>query len=507
MGVVVRITNLKSIESLEFDVPMKGAYIVTGANGCGKTSLLTSLHRMGAHNAFQMGFPGGKTANGIDAINKTEIEYEVNGKKVSYRYNKTRWSATPKSNSNLIKKAFVEVLFLKADASRVEPTPNELKGAKKQPANTALRNFMNTVFDTNKFDRLYQIRLPGRNAIAHLIDCSGPNDKKKSFYSEKSFSLGELCVMRLGLRLLSMVNSGLYIIDEFEMALHPAAQIRLFLEIEKMVNAANCTALVSTHSSSLIKSVKRANIIYLENENGIVTIHRNVYSTYALQHLTLEGENAPDKLIFVEDIAAKQCVDEMWRQHIQRQQSGGIKYNLPSVQTIVIGGYREVLRFLQRSPSFVPQHTKCIAALDADAKSFCTPPEITPENPTPKLSVPQALYRELQGNIVFLPWTPEVGLCELLRNDYQKHLKGIQSLTGITNLKITNSSLNAHVGKTEKEQRSICKTTIDTIAESIATKNSWSNERSREALLSYLVHSTANPNQPNMPQLIGKLFN
>lgn len=486
---------------------MQGAYVVTGANGCGKTSLLTALHRMGAHNAFQIGFPGGKTANGIDAINQTEIEYEVNGKKVSYRYNNTRWSATPKSNSNLIKKAFVDVLFLKADASRVEPTPNELKGAKKQPANSELRKFMNTVFDTNKFDRLYQIRLQGRNAIAHLIDCSGPNDKKKSFYSEKSFSLGELCVMRLGLRMLSMVNGGLYIIDEFEMALHPAAQIRLFLEIEKMVNAANCTALVSTHSSSLIKSVKRGNIIYLENDGGIVTIHRNVYPTYALQHLTLDGENAPDKLIFVEDVAAKQCVDEMWRQYIQRQQAGSVKSNLPSVQTIVIGGYKEVLRFLQRSPSFVPQLTKCMAALDADAEPFCTPPVITPGDTPPKLTVPQELYNALQGNTVFLPWTPEVGLCELLRNDFQKHLTGVQTWTGITNLKIAQVSVNAHVGKTEKEQRTICKKTIDAIAESIANKNSWSNDRAREALLGYLVHSTVSPSQPNMQQLIGKLFN
>lgn len=506
MGVTVNISKLKSIEKLSFDVPLHGAYVVTGANGCGKTSLLTALHRMGAHNAFQTGLPGGKTANGIDAINQTVIEYDVNGKTVSYRYNKMRWSATPKSNSGLIGKAFTEVLFLKADASRVEPTLNELKGARKQPADQRLCDFMNAVFDTDKFCNLYQIRLQGRNVIAHLIDCSGPNDKKKSFYSEKAFSLGELCVMRLGQKLLSMMNGGLYIIDEFEMALHPAAQIRLFAEIEKMVKAANCVALVSTHSSSLIKSVKRGSIIYLENDQGTVTIHKNVYPTYALQHLTLDEENAPDKLIFVEDIAAKQCIDEMWKEHIRRQQANGGQ-SLPSVQNAVIGGYKEVLRFLQRSSSFVPKLTKCMAALDADAEPICMPPVVAAGNPLPQLSVPQELYQAMQANIVFLPWTPEVGLCDLLRSNLQTHLTAIRTYTGVGNLKVSQASVNAHVGKTGKDLRTTCKATVDTIAASIAQVNVWSEDRAREALFAYLVQSTTQTDRATMLQLSGKLFN
>jgi predicted ATPase len=505
MGVTVAISDLKSIKALEFDVPMNGAFVVTGANGCGKTSLLIALHRMGAKNAFQTGLPGGKTANGIDAINRTVIRYFVNGKDVSYRYNNTRWSATPKSNSGVISKAFTEVLFLKADSTRVEPTPNELKGARKTPADPKLRAFMNAVFDTEKFNNLYQIGLQGRNATAHLIDCSGPADKKKTFYSEKAFSLGELCVMRLGLKLLKMRNGGLYIIDEFEMALHPAAQIRLFSEIEKMAKDANCCALVSTHSSSLIKSVRRGNIIYLENDRGLVTVHRNVYPTYALQHLTLDEESAPEKLIFVEDIAARQCVHEMWRLYLQTQIAAGIKCH-PSVKIVVIGGYKEVLRFLERSPSFVPNMTRCMAALDADAEPFCELPATSSLQTAPTLTVPQELYQKLKGDVVFLPWTPEVGLCELLRGNLQNHTQSIQVMTGAVSLKFSQTSMSAHVGKTDKEQRSICKATVDAIAEQIAQKLTWSIDRARESLFAYLVQESANGNAPAMKALCGKLF-
>lgn len=504
MAVKVKISNLKSIKTLEFDVPLTGAYIITGANGCGKTSLLTVLHRMGAKSAFQTGLPGGQTTSDVDAINNTVVEYDVNGKTVSYRYNNTRWSATPRSQSTLIGKAFAEVLFLKADASRVEPTANELKGAKKLAADAELREFMNSVFDTNKFDRMYHIKLQGRNTIAHMIDTSATGARKKSYYSEKAFSLGELCVMRLGQKMLSMKNGGLYIIDEFEMALHPAAQIRLFSEIERIANKANCVALVSTHSSSLIKTVKRGQIIYLENNNGHVSIHRNVYPTYALQHLTLEEESAPDKLIFVEDVSAKHCVDEMWKQYIARR--GPVDKSLPSIHTAVIGGYKEVMRFLERSSAFVPAVTKRMAALDLDAEPICMPPVVSAGNSTASLTVPQQLYQSLKNNIVFLPWTPEVGFCELLRADLSNHTTGLKNYTGVTNLRISHAAVNAHVGKTGRAERDTCKTTFDTIAESIASKKSCSSERAREDLFGYLVKCThaSDPNTINM--LCGKLF-
>lgn len=505
MPITVTIRDLKAIKHLEFEVPTKGAFVVTGANGCGKTSLLTSLHRLGAGNAFQTGIPGGKKATGIDGIDNTSIRYEVNGKSVTYRYNSTRWSATPRSHSKLIEQAFAEVLFLKADSSRVEPTQNELRGVKKQLADPQLRNFMNAVFDTNRFDRMYSVRLPGRNLTAHLMEISDPAARKKSFYSEKNFSLGELCVMRLALRVRNMKNGGLYVIDEFEMALHPAAQIRLFAELEKLANQANCTVLVSTHSSSLIKSVRRTNIIYLENDQGHVAVHTNVYPTYALQHLALDEESAPDKLIFVEDVSAKYCVDAMWLLHLKTRIAAG-NGSTPSVQIAVIGGYKEVLRFLARSGSFVPSMTRRLAALDADAEAACVPPIPNAAHSPPNLTIPQQLYQAQRGSVVFLPWTPEVGLCDLLRSDLNTHRRGIQNATGVATLLISLAGISAHVGKTGKEQRDACKIAVDEIAKTIAEKKSCTDERAKEMLFDYLVNATATAHPSVMQKMCGILF-
>lgn len=506
MAAQVIITNVKSIKNLKFDVPQRGAFVITGANGCGKTSLLTVLHRMGAPNAFQLGLPGNKAATGIDGIADATITYKINNKTVAYRYNQIRWSATPKSNAQLVRDAFAEVLFLKADASRVEPTQDELKGLRKLPADQHLRDFMNAVFDTDKFDNLHKINLRGRGLVAHLIDKTPAEKKKKTWYSEKAFSLGELCVMRLGQKLLAMKNGGLYIVDEFEMALHPAAQIRLFKQIEQLAEAAPCTVLVSTHSSSLIKSVGRKNIIYLENDDGEVNIHRNVYPTYALQHLALDEENAPDKLIFIEDVSAKQCIDEMWKQHLSANQANGNK-SLPTVQTAVIGGYKEVLRFLERSKSFVPALTRRMAALDADSQDECLPPNVEAGKQPPQLTVPQELYRRQRGQVEFLPWTPEVGLCDLLAANVNTHKQGIQTFTGTANLQIPLALAKAHVLLVGKPQRDECKRTVHNIAAQIAEKTTWSHERAHESLMGYLVHEWLRANVNEGRALSGRLFN
>ena len=505
MAVKVIIENLKSIKKLVFDVPLQGAFVLTGANGCGKTSLLTALHRMGTGNAFQTGLPGAKKYNGIDGLEEARVIYEVNGKSVSYRYNKTRWSATPKSNSSLVLSGFSDVLFLKADSSRVEPTPNELKGARKINADPALKDFLNDVFDTKKFDRLLKINLPGKNTVAHLIEIEMESStaKKKNYYSEKAFSLGELCVMRLAQKLLSVKNGALYIVDEFEMALHPAAQVRLFKEIEKLASDRSCTILVSTHSSSLIKSVKRHNIIYLENIDGQVSVHRNVYPTYALQYISLDEDNVPDKLIFVEDTSAQYCLDAMWRKHIASHKN---PHTLPTVHSAVIGGYKEVLRFLERSSSFIPSLTKRMAALDGDVEPICMPPKAVTGKPLPQLTVPQELYNRLKSHVVFLPWTPEVGLCELLRKDLPKFLPALRSFTTVMDLKISIAEVNDHIGLSEAAARDKCKSIVEKIAGRISKKKSCTIDRAREELFAFLVEEHTKMDKATMAALAGKLF-
>lgn len=287
------------------------------------------------------------------------------------------------------------------------------------------------------------------------------------------------------------------------MALHPAAQIRLFEQLQLLSKKYNCAVLVSTHSSSLIKSASRASIIYLENNSGAVTVHRNVYPTYALQHITVDGDVLVDKLIFVEDISAKYCVESMWRNYIA---SNSNLQSLPTIRVVVIGGYKEVLRFLDRSSSFIPKHTKSIAALDADAELFCIPPTVQAGMLLPELTVPQSLYKGLQGQVVFLPWTPEVGFCELFAQDIKKHLAGINQYCGVMNLKVSAAVARKYIGLQGRALREECKRIVNEISSDIANKKSCSVERAEEDLFAYLVKEYWPTDKRTMDRLAGRLF-
>lgn len=498
MTAKITIKNIKSISFLEFEVPSHGAFILTGMNGCGKTSLLVTLHRMRNNHAFQLGFPAAGKSQGLDRLDEARIEYEINNKNVSYRYNNTRWSATPKSHSNLVKQAYTDVQFFKADSSRVEPITTDPRAVIKKPADKELIDFLNNVFDTKKFDNLLKINLRGKNSTAHLIELPAEGGIR-SFYSEKHFSLGELCVLRLAIRLLGVKTGGLYIVDEFEMALHPAAQIRLFREIEKLIKSKNCTALVSTHSSSLIKSVKRSSIIYLDNQNGVVSVQRNVYPTYALQSLALDEESAPDKIILVEDISAKYCVTAMWQHHIR---SNKVSHTLPEMRVVIIGGYTEVLRFLSRSSSITASNTKCMAALDEDAKDMCVRPAA--KNGITTIPTDTNLLYESQINdVVFLPWTPEVGVCDLIASDPARQLV---KLSTFANCKIHMElkTLTIHKTLTPKAGRTHCKHVVSELAGKIVSKLKCSEDRAFEYIFSYLVEEAGGTTP--MKVLKSKLF-
>ncbi|WP_423815288.1 AAA family ATPase, partial [Pseudomonas viridiflava] len=42
----VTLSNVKSINNLEFEIPPQGVWVVTGLNGSGKTSLFGALYRL-----------------------------------------------------------------------------------------------------------------------------------------------------------------------------------------------------------------------------------------------------------------------------------------------------------------------------------------------------------------------------------------------------------------------------------------------------------------------------
>ncbi len=123
MAVTLTISNLKHIKNFQFEMPSPGAYLLTASNGSGKTTLLTCINRIGNSGAFQRGFRA-STHPSVDSHKNASVKYEINGQEVTYTYVRERWSPLPRKNSNLFAKCgYPEVLYIAADAERVDPPP------------------------------------------------------------------------------------------------------------------------------------------------------------------------------------------------------------------------------------------------------------------------------------------------------------------------------------------------------------------------------------------------
>lgn len=266
----VVIQNVKQIDQLEFDIPPPGVHIISGTNGSGKSCLLTCLLRIGRPNAFQNFFLTSRMSDALDGFDGAKITYSVNNNAVTYAYTPERWSPRPKKNSKLLKSfGYPSVIYAAANAERIEPRAEDFKPKYVRDASDSIKTAAKLILGDEKFDHLKIVNVRrGVGAEAYLMPDSRGTHKKTAYYSEKNFSLGEICVLKLLRQLDTCPHHSLVLIDELELALHPRAQIGLLRYLEEISAEKNLTVIFSTHSANLIKTAKRENSISSKDQAG-----------------------------------------------------------------------------------------------------------------------------------------------------------------------------------------------------------------------------------------------
>lgn len=405
----VLISKVKNIESLEFEIPDPGVYVLTGANGSGKTTLLASLHRIGYKNAFANFFKTATNESKLDFFGDSSISYMTSTKSVTYNYGNTRWSPTPRANSKLLKEfGFPDVKFIAADAKRIEATQDEVKPARIKSAEKIIIDDIVKILGSSKFGDLKYVntkRGGGNRAYMILKKHKGKNH----YFSEKNFSLGELCVLRLVTTLSDISYQSLVLIDEIEMALHPKAQAALFNYLIRVAKDKNLTVIFSTHSSSLIKRASRKRILLLQDSGeGKINCEKNVYPAQALGDIAYDDEINPDFLFFVEDYKAKTLLEQMISEY-----KTTISNKIPPYYKVVpVGGFKETIEFLTNSDQIFSDAVKRYAFLDKDVETESL--EEAKENEKYKFL---QKVKDNRGKIKYLPCTPEQGIMDMIHAD------------------------------------------------------------------------------------------
>jgi hypothetical protein len=324
-----------------------------------------------------------------------------------------------------------------------------------------IRDTANRIFGTNKFDGLKTINLaPGVGNSAYVLQATPPPGA--TYFSERNFSLGEICILKLVRQLTECANNSLVLIDELELALHPRAQIELLGYLHEISKQKQLTVIFSTHSVSLLKRVDRKTILFLESLDGIVTCTAGCYPTYALGSIAYDEERAPDIVMYVEDEMALYVTQALVRLCISRRFQNQAAL-FPTVHVVPIGTFISVVRYLNRSDALLPATTKAFALLDSDV--------ITENVHSWRQSQNHAALAEfeaLNGRIHYLPWTPEVGLVAYLQDPAARAERSLRDHFG-NHLLVVPPNLLANVSIAgDAKSRDECKAAIREIATRVA---------------------------------------
>lgn len=418
----VTLSNVKSINNLEFEIPPQGVWVVTGLNGSGKTSLFGALYRLGAQHAFQKYYKNNSSLDEVDSFHDARIQYSLGGVEVVYRYGGQRWRATPRGNAYLLQKfPFKTVDYIEANGARVEPFPDEVKDLRNHLAKKDVREFMADVLGDSKWQQLCYVNTRrGQGNDAYLIQTLVGGIK--TFYSEKNFSLGELCVLKLAKKITAVAPGSLLLIDEVEMALHPLAQVRLLNRVTEAAAQKKLTVLFSTHSATLIKNINHKNLIFLKPDSkGNVNVHRAAYPAQVLGEIAFDDEYGADFIFYVEDKHAQILLTQMCDKYID--QIAPKKAGRPQYRVVPVGGFVQVIEMLKNGGAIFPDHIMRHAFLDLDVKA--TLDEYKKNQNTKALE----MFKSVKGSFSYLPVTPEMGVVEMIHDAVLHNTATLQVLS------------------------------------------------------------------------------
>ena len=403
----VEINNLKGIKHLAYSIPDKpGVFILSGSNGCGKTTLLIAIDRIGNSEAFR---------NFVNCEHAS-ISYDVNGNKVVYTKNDKRWSPKPRNCGAILKNGlYRNTLYLSATGARLYQQERGNLQSPSKDAPASIKDALNLILDTSKYNNLKYIAVSpkkGRQKQLHRKNILYVVKDGKEVYSEEGFSLGE----RMLLNALDYINNiepnSILLIDEIELALHPIAQVRFYYYLCNVARERKLTIIISTHSSTLIK---QADVLhYLENTNGIVETNYNATPALVLKEVSIETDNKPDYIFFIEDEMASCYMKHVLCEYRNLHPEDANRI----IKLIPVGGYKQVVELMKRMQGIPPFNERCLHCfLDNDVEEKITEIRNNPQKENGEQYLIN-LFRENARHISFLHITPELGVWNELEKNH-----------------------------------------------------------------------------------------
>ena len=371
MKLNIKITNVQQIVDLRFDVNFDQGPIVCviGKNGAGKTTLIKAIRNLTNSDTFA------KTSSEDVFKENSSIEYEINDLKLIYSYEKSIETINcrtplPMEYRN---KIYVELPIPYGERftffQKISNFDADIRTAvvlKRFTKPDALIKFLHRVYDNKNFDNLVAVEIKGSTYYCRLTVGS-------RYLREDYFSSGEYFLVNLYRR----VSQGyrLIVIDEIDISLDAAAQVRLIESLREFGAANDIKFLVTTHSLAMMQTLRPQEIFYLEFEQS-TGIAKILNAPYNYIKSILFGFKGWDKYILTEDAVLKEFLE-----YIIVTYCKGIYF---TYNIIYVGGGSSTTDLMKRNhkEEFFSSGENVISVLDGDQRihrhaknnsTFCIP--------------------------------------------------------------------------------------------------------------------------------------
>lgn len=302
-----KLTNIKSITDCTFDFTIKpGVHLVTGENGIGKSTLFSALSQLVYRQALNSYLKFGTTQGATVSFshNDTHNTWIRNDREWVLEHNAEPIRFNGFYEAGVLFGTRFDDMHKSKLANLQKIPPQDLKTADPfitRPLGYILRKDEHYYSDLESTASKTAASRHGFKDMVYFKRC------QTGKYSQFNMSSGELLVIQLLTLIQSHIiryrrdeSTKLIILDEIDLALHPAAQERLVIFLTAIAHKFNVCVLFSAHSSHIAKSLPpEQNIHITSSANNRLKCTSPCHPYFITRNVfTHDGY---DFIIFVED--------------------------------------------------------------------------------------------------------------------------------------------------------------------------------------------------------------
>jgi ABC-type multidrug transport system ATPase subunit len=295
MRIDINIRNIQHIKQIEFSLDLSRNLLicVTGKNGAGKTTLVKAIRNLVNADTFP------KTSSNESFDDSSAVEYSIDGVPVVFRFDPKRGLLDSKDAipSTLRSILSVELPIPHGERfnffQKISGVDGDLRAkivSQDFVRPDELIDFLSDIYPNKNFDDFVQINHRGIKYYCRLLG-SGRYTREDYLSSGEYFLIGLYRRISVGCRAI--------VVDEVDISLDAAAQVKLIGWLRKFKERYKTTFLITTHSLAMMRTLAPDELFYMEEGADGVTRAENVSYNYVRS--VLYGFKGWDKYILTED--------------------------------------------------------------------------------------------------------------------------------------------------------------------------------------------------------------